>query len=132
WKAQNKSLLVFSGEAYNVEQGVTNTIFVTEREEDPNCATNRTPEDGFPIGAMTDVLEFSAFMRLLDQPRTVPTASAAVRAFFNNVGCALCHTPTLTTGNSSSAALRNQQVNLFSDLALHGMGSGLADNIQQG
>src|SRR5262249_4504513 len=24
WKAQNKSLLIFAGEAYNVEQGVTN------------------------------------------------------------------------------------------------------------
>ena len=27
WKAQNKSLLVFAGEAYNVEQGVTNEVF---------------------------------------------------------------------------------------------------------
>src|SRR5207248_9132533 len=33
WKAQNKSLLVFAGEAYNVEQGVTNALFMTEREE---------------------------------------------------------------------------------------------------
>jgi len=31
WKAQNKSLLLFSGEAYNVEQGVTNELFQTER-----------------------------------------------------------------------------------------------------
>ena len=33
WKAQNKSLLVFSGEAYNVEIGVTNELFPQEREE---------------------------------------------------------------------------------------------------
>src|SRR5438552_795433 len=31
WKAQNKSLLTFAGEAYNVEQGVTNELFPTER-----------------------------------------------------------------------------------------------------
>src|SRR6267378_2529155 len=31
WKAQNKSLLVFSGEAYNVEMGITNELFQTER-----------------------------------------------------------------------------------------------------
>jgi CxxC motif-containing protein (DUF1111 family) len=133
WKGQNKSLLVFSGEAYNVEQGVTNTVFVTEREEDPNCATNLTPEDGFPIGAMTDVLEFSAFMRLLDQPKPATTASNSPgRATFTNIGCALCHTPSLMSGNSTVAALRHQQVNLFSDLAVHRMGSGLADGIQQG
>jgi CxxC motif-containing protein (DUF1111 family) len=33
WKAQNKSLLIFSGEAYNVEMGITNGAFPTEREE---------------------------------------------------------------------------------------------------
>jgi Di-haem oxidoreductase, putative peroxidase len=44
WKAQNKSLLVFAGEAYNIEMGVTNDIFPNERETDPNCATNPTPE----------------------------------------------------------------------------------------
>ena len=27
WKAQNKSLLVFAGEAYNVESGVSNELF---------------------------------------------------------------------------------------------------------
>ena len=31
WKAQNKSLLIFSGEAYNVEMGVTNEAFPQER-----------------------------------------------------------------------------------------------------
>src|SRR5215467_3552946 len=33
WKAQNKSLTIFSGEAYNVEQGVSNELFQQEREE---------------------------------------------------------------------------------------------------
>lgn len=35
WKAQNKSLLMFAGEAYNVEQGVTNDLFPNERNETP-------------------------------------------------------------------------------------------------
>jgi hypothetical protein len=29
WKIQNKSLLMFAGEAYNVELGVTNFLFNT-------------------------------------------------------------------------------------------------------
>src|SRR5262249_15603295 len=55
WKAQNKSLLIFSGEAYNVEQGVSNEAFPQERPlpgEDQhdgglpaNCLVNPTPED---------------------------------------------------------------------------------------
>ncbi len=45
WKAQNKSLLVFAGEAYNVEQGVTNEIFPTERSGVQGCVFDGTPED---------------------------------------------------------------------------------------
>ena len=46
WKAQNKSLLMFSGEAYNVEMGVSNQLFPQERDESPACRTfATTPED---------------------------------------------------------------------------------------
>jgi len=51
---------------------------------------------------------------------------------FNKIGCALCHTPSLTTGKSSSPALDRKPVKLFSDLLLHNMGPKLADNIAQG
>src|SRR5215813_1604531 len=143
WKAQNKSLMIFAGEAYNVEMGVTNENFMTDREEDPNCAKNPTPESdfGFGAGSMTasDISAFRGFMRFLDQPTPVTsfgTVSAASiqngRTLFSSTGCALCHTPTLTTGSSSSAALSNKPANLFSDLALHHMGSSLADGIKQG
>ncbi len=45
WKAQNKSLLIFSGEAYNVEMGVTNELFTQERSETPACLFNALPEN---------------------------------------------------------------------------------------
>jgi len=37
WKAQNKSLLLFAGEAYNVEMGISNQLFPQERDETPSC-----------------------------------------------------------------------------------------------
>ncbi len=43
WKGQNKSLLLFSGEAYNVEMGITNELFQSEREEATNCQMAATP-----------------------------------------------------------------------------------------
>ena len=143
WKAQNKSLAIFSGEAYNVEMGVTNENFPNEREEDPNCATNGTPESDmtFNVGSVTasDVGAFTMFMKCLDQPTPVSSygnvSASSVNSgklLFLAVGCALCHTPTLTTGKSSSAALTNIRANLYSDLALHSMGSNLADGVSQG
>jgi len=143
WKAQNKSLAIFSGEAYNVEMGVTNVNFPNEREEDPKCATNGTPEshDAFNVGSVDpgDITMFTAFMRFLDQPAPVTSYGSVTadsinrgRTLFNTIGCNLCHTPSLTSGKSSSAALSNKQVNLYSDLAVHRMGSTLADGVTQG
>jgi len=51
---------------------------------------------------------------------------------FTQLGCALCHTPSFTTGQSSVAGLSNVKVNLFSDLLLHHMGPRLADGVSQG
>jgi len=142
WKAQNKSLLIFAGEAYNVEMGVTNENFPTEREEGPNCATNATPESasGFNTGntVPADIIAFMGFMKFLDQPTpscTGPLCSISIQngeKLFSSTGYATCHTPTLTTGDSATAARRHKNANLFSDLAVHHMGSGLADGITQG
>jgi len=51
---------------------------------------------------------------------------------FASIGCSLCHTPSLLTGPSDLPGLSNQTANLFSDLLVHNMGTGLADGIQQG
>jgi len=140
WKAQNKSLIVFSAEAYNVERGVTNEGFPTERDETPGCLFNATPESqadlegATPTEVASDVTKFAAFMRFLAPPAPHPDTPAIARgrALFRAVGCALCHTPSLTTGTASSPALALKPVRLFSDLLVHGMGPGLADDIQQG
>ena len=43
WKAQNKSLIMFSGEAYNVEMGISNQLFPQERDETPSCLFAPSP-----------------------------------------------------------------------------------------
>ena len=73
WKAQNKSLLVFSGEAYNVEMGVTNELFQTERYEAPDCQNFPTPNDisnpdEAGVKVLSDIEKFAAFMRFLAPP----------------------------------------------------------------
>ena len=143
WKAQNKSLLMFAGEAYNVEMGISNELFQTEREENPACQFATTPNDTSNpqltgLSVLSDIEQFAAFMRLLAPPTpsaTVPGGSDSIGrglAAFNQVGCGLCHTPALTTGNATIAALSGKVANLFSDLAVHHMGPLLADGITQG
>ena len=151
WKAQNKSLLMFAAEAYNVEMGITNQLFPQERDETPGCLFNATPEDTINFtpastppsntAVLSDIEAFADFMRMLAPPTPAPDTPSTVngRATFVKTGCAHCHTPSFTTGKISSgsstnpsAALSNQAVNLFSDLLVHHIGRGLADGITQG
>jgi len=95
WKAQNKSLHIFAGEAYNVEMGISNELFPQDRPlpgEDgsgntgltglPTTCLNLTgtgyPEDtsnpnSSPQAAvLDDVSAFANFMRFLAPPPTGP------------------------------------------------------------
>jgi len=154
WKAQNKSLLMFAGEAYNVEMGITNQLFPQERDETPGCLFNATAEDtlNFTLtpattgssntAVISDIEAFANFMRMLAPPTPAPAtpSSEKGRATFARIGCVHCHTPSFTTGakiasgssTSPSAALSNQTANLYSDLLVHHMGKRLADGITQG
>jgi CxxC motif-containing protein (DUF1111 family) len=144
WKAQNKSLLMFAGEAYNVEQGVTNELFPNERETDANCLYNALPEDNtnlrIPVESASpasdyssDIVNLTIFMRLSAPPTPAPSnaSTLAGRAVFASIGCNACHIPRQTTATS---IYTNQPSTIepFSDFAVHSMGRGLADGVSQG
>jgi len=148
WKAQNKSLLIFAGEAYNVEQGVSNEAFTNERAAVPGCVFNGTPEDSTngvsspvtPVNnneasdASSDTVNFAGFMRLSAPPAaTTSTASQQNgKALFSSIGCALCHSPTLVTAASPFTGMSNVTYHPYSDFAIHHMGSNLTDGVNQG
>ncbi|HTW59819.1 MAG TPA: di-heme oxidoredictase family protein [Terriglobales bacterium] len=152
WKAQNKSVLMFAGEAYNVEIGVSNELFPNERDIVPGCVFNGSPEDatnilnqnassqnfGTTIGTASemsaDIINFAVFSRLSapPTPATPTTSTMNGSALFVSIGCSLCHSPALTTGQSPYTGMSNVTYNPYSDFALHNMGSGLADGITQG
>jgi CxxC motif-containing protein (DUF1111 family) len=152
WKAQNKSLLMFAGEAYNVEQGVSNELFPNERSAVTGCVFNNSPEDstnltngnpnspnfGTTIGTASemssDVVNFAAFIRL-SAPATPAPPTTSIQngaSLFSSIGCGLCHSPSLTTGQSIFTGMSSVTYNPYSDFALHHMGTGLADGIHQG
>ena len=152
WKAQNKSVLMFSGEAYNVEMGVSNELFPNERSAVTGCVFNSSPEDatnilngnsnsqnfGTTIGTASemssDIVNFAAFGRLSAAPIPGPSNSSTQNgsALFVSIGCSLCHSPQLTTGQSIFTGMSNVTFNPYSDFALHNMGTGLSDGITQG
>jgi CxxC motif-containing protein (DUF1111 family) len=114
WKAQNKSLLLFSGEAYNVEMGITNELFQNEREGDPNCQFNALPESVTPLvpdgnsgspaaNFQSDIELFAAFMRLLAAP--TPAGSTAAPVAQAPAAAPSAQTTTVAVASASNSVL---------------------------
>ena len=142
WKAQNKSLMIFSGEAYNVEMGITNENFPTERDETVICQfaplPNTTPNfDADHRDRHASAIEKFSVLHALPRAADAFARHAGRRAIHRKRQGAvqlrrlrvLSH-PFLQ--DRQFAALANQTVNLFSDLMIHDMGVGLSDGVSQG
>jgi CxxC motif-containing protein (DUF1111 family) len=134
WKAQNKSLTIFAGEAYNVEMGITNDVMSNERNLVKGCQFNPTPEDTHSQPGGSDVDAFVDAMRLSAPPTPQPSTrrTQAGQQIFESVGCDLCHSETLITSASLNTGMGHVKYHPFSDYALHRMGTNLADGISQG
>ena len=162
WKAQNKSLLLFAGEAANVELGLTNELFPNEKAPGTNCATNPLPEDDTKVVFETGlnpqdvdsfvssaIENFALFMRINGAPGQCdfasgvdasgnalcnPLSASALAGLkvFNSIGCNVCHTQSFTTQPSNVEGLSNRTFQPFSDFGLHHMGATLADGVTQG
>jgi CxxC motif-containing protein (DUF1111 family) len=139
WKAQQATLLAFSGDAYLNEMGITNRLFPTENA--PNGKLHLLErfdavpdiEDAVdPVDGTSDIDRTTAFMRFLaPPPRSAPTPlTAAGERVFAAIDCAACHTPVMQTGRNRIATLDQKPVPLYSDLLLHDMGD-LGDGIPQ-
>jgi CxxC motif-containing protein (DUF1111 family) len=125
WKAQIPTLVEFLGDALTKEMGVTNPL--VPLDEIDGCGANQPSPD---IDAI-ETTSLLAFLDSIDPP--APTAmclSSAGAAVFSNIGCAGCHTPSLRGPGSPTAA--ELPVQLYSDLLVHDMGTGLDDGIVQG
>ena len=123
--------------------GITSDLFATEHDGTSGCATAAARNSDTRMSAAAGINALSStemvgiFGRFLAPPAPAkPTPGGAASSgygkdLFANTGCGLRHTPSLTTGNSNVAALRNQSVHRYSDLALHQMGPHIGDDIQQ-
>jgi len=138
-KARHINLREQVAAALNEDLGITSTLFPNEACSDSQVLCQAAPNgrgttvggllssDRAPMHEIADqqLDELVLFLSHLDIPDTGPAQQANVdgpgATLFAATGCVECHTPTLETSDEES-------VSLFSDLLLHDMGPGLADN----
>ena len=139
WKAQQATLLAFSGDAYRNEMGITNDLFPDEvalgidPEQMKLCAARRRGIEDVRDRAtgLRGIDNFENFMKFLAPIERGPIDDAVRRASRSSGRSAAraCHTPVLMTGANANPLFDRKPVPLYSDLLLHDVGTG--DGIEQ-
>ncbi len=131
WKANEPTVLQQVAAAFSGDLGISSSIFPEQ-----NC-TSPLDCDDYPNGGNPEIpdenLEKVTFYALtLSVPARRDVDDQEVlegKQFFDQINCTACHVPKLQTGISDVAdALSNQVIRPYTDMLLHYMGEGLADN----
>ncbi len=134
-KAQVASLVHQVAGAYHEDMGITSDFLPVEVRNPLASAAvagaDRVPDPEVPAATVMAVVNY---VRMLAPPAPGPATPEVARGavVFDSIGCARCHRPTMRTGPSSIRALAQRDVTLYSDLLLHDMGAGLADDRADG
>ncbi len=138
WKSQHASLVSFAADAYLNEMGITSPLFPEENTSAGRYVGYGSEYDpaSDPEDDGVDVTAFADFMRATKAPPRGPISPGvrAGEAIFVQIGCGVCHTPSIRTaspgtrinGNAMTVppALGNKVIHPYSDYLLHDIGSG--------
>ncbi|WP_449439071.1 MULTISPECIES: di-heme oxidoreductase family protein [Pseudomonas] len=136
WKAGQPNLNQQNVHAFSGDMGLTTSLRPMDDCTDAQTACKQAPSGNGPEGepeVSDNILRLVLFYsRNLAVParRDVGTPEVlAGKSLFFQAGCQSCHTPKYTTAaNAAEPELANQVIRPYSDLLLHDMGDGLADN----
>ncbi len=136
WKAATSSVRHQTAAALNTDIGVRTSVV-----PNPDCGSNQNDcGAGSPLMPDENLDNLVLYLSTLGvRPQRVwqtgveDQSALQGRDLFRSIGCVDCHTETLqTSAFHPLAELRNQTIHPYSDLLLHDMGSGLADNLGEG
>jgi len=130
WKAGAPSVLVQSAGAYNEDMGITNPIKPVESslgQTNGENSSSETPE--IDMETLENVTFYSLTLgvpagRNFDNSQVIHG-----RQIFEKINCTACHVPSFNTGTLEGIPeVSGQKIYPYTDMLLHDMGEGLADN----
>lgn len=132
YKAATASVRHQVASAFNSDMGVMTSVLPT-----PDCGSSQTDCDSAGSELADVHLDtLTKYISLLGVParRGLNDSSALQgQSVFNSIGCSGCHRPSMqTSAYAPLAELRDQTIYPYTDLLLHDMGPGLADNLGEG
>ena len=136
WKANQPTVEQQAASAFLGDIGITSTIFPDENCPPTQEECSRAVNGGSPEIPDERLAKVTLYVQTLAVPAMRDTEDPTVQQgarLFVQTQCSVCHTPRHETGDSHPVEpLRNQVVFPYTDLLLHDMGPGLADNSPDG
>ncbi|HHF3060418.1 di-heme oxidoredictase family protein [Vibrio diabolicus] len=132
WKAGQPTLMQQNAAAFNGDVGLTSHLFPNE-----NCTSKQSICDDMPNGGKPEVSEnILDFVEFYSQHLAVPIrrnmndpSVKLGQKIFAASGCESCHKTSVKTAKRPELpALSEQLIHPYTDMLLHDMGEGLADN----
>ncbi|HAS6052525.1 di-heme oxidoredictase family protein [Vibrio vulnificus] len=132
WKAGQPTLMQQNAAAFNGDLGLTSHLFPQENCTDRQDLCRKLPNGGSPEVSdnILDFVEFYSQHLAVPIRRNVNDPQVKLgETLFVQSGCESCHKQTVKTAKREALpALSEQTIHPYTDLLLHDMGSGLADN----
>ena len=131
WKAGQPTLKNQNTGAAAGDIGLTSAIHPSENCPKEQFACLAAINGGTPELTKEFVEKLTLYTASLAVPAQRNSTDTEVRQggeLFRTMGCAACHMPTLKSGMHDLPEVSNQVFHPFTDLLLHDMGEGLADN----
>ncbi|RHX79217.1 di-heme oxidoredictase family protein [Leptospira yasudae] len=131
WKANNTDLMRQNSAAFLGDLGITTPMFSNENCTGAQTQCQSAANGGSPEVSQSRMNAITNYMKLVAVPARRKADNGSVLAgkeIFFKAGCKNCHVPKLQTGPASFPELSNQTIRPYTDLLLHDMGEGLADN----
>ncbi|MBP7274283.1 MAG: hypothetical protein KA974_10595 [Saprospiraceae bacterium] len=129
WKAGQPNLLQQTAGAYKEDMGVTNPLFSVENcygQSQLDTLQDEPEIDDLTLKAATF---YTQSLAVPQRRNTTNITVAAGKKIFFDIQCQSCHHPKFVTGTHPEYSfLNNQTIFPYTDLLLHDMGEGLADN----
>lgn len=143
WKAGNPTIRQQSADAFNGDMGLSTPLFTSSSGDCTGAQTlcrsaptgnSPSPDDPEVSGQLLDLVTFYAHNLAVPMRRNADAPQVLQgRTTFNSIGCASCHRPSMRTGEvADQPHLSSQTIWPYTDLLLHDMGDGLADNRPEG
>lgn len=129
WKAGQASVSQQIANALNLDMGVLTTIYRA-----PDCGGAGCPSAGIELsdGELDKLVRYVSLLGVPARRNLDDAQAKQGEGLFTSMGCSKCHVPTLTTSpHHPKAELRGQTIRPYTDLLLHDMGEGLADNLPE-